>query len=324
MKLLYVLVSEESDIYLEQALVSMYSARLQNPQLSITLLIDDLTDKSLQGQRREILKYVAEKIVIPLDSQYTSKERSRILKTGARLYVQGDFLFIDCDTIVSASLDDIDRSSVSLGAVMDCHTVLSENPYHGMILSHAQSIGNVLCESRPYFNSGIILVRDTDANHSFYERWQNNWKNGRIKGITMDQPSFAKTNKELDYPIQELPGIWNCQLRHGMKYWNIAKIIHYLCTNGSSGEDSLYFWMRKSVYYQIKKSGISDDLVPKIEHPFDQLCSCVNSENARNLPFRSTTGYKTSFFLYKEHPRFFHLEEKLLKLIKKVAKYAKV
>ena len=126
-KLLYVLVSDESDIYLEQASVSMFSARLHNPQIHITLLMDDLTDKNLIGQRRELLKTVSEKIVISLDAKYTNKERSRILKTGARLYVHGDFLFIDCDTIVAAPLDDIDTNPIDLGAVMDCFAMCT--PY---------------------------------------------------------------------------------------------------------------------------------------------------------------------------------------------------
>lgn len=323
-KLLYVLVSDESDIYLEQASVSMFSARLHNPQIHITLLMDDLTDKNLIGQRRELLKPVSEKIVISLDAKYTNKERSRILKTGARLYVHGDFLFIDCDTIVAAPLDDIDTNPIDLGAVMDCHTTLTHNPYRNMIFRHAQSINNVLCENEPYFNSGIILVRDTEVNHAFYERWQTNWKKGLAGGVSMDQPSFSQTNRELNYPIQEISGIWNCQIRHGMKYWNIAKIIHYLCTNGSSGENALYFWMQKCVYQQIKTSGISDNLIPKIQYPFEQLCSCVNVENAQSLSFHSTSCYKTSFFLYKEHPYLFHLESVILKIMKKVARYAKV
>ena len=37
-KILYVLVSSEADVYLEQALVSAYSARRHNPDAVLTLL----------------------------------------------------------------------------------------------------------------------------------------------------------------------------------------------------------------------------------------------------------------------------------------------
>jgi hypothetical protein len=51
-KLVYVLVSdnEQSD-YLEQCLLSCYSARLHNAGAEIVLFVDHLTDDTLQGKR---------------------------------------------------------------------------------------------------------------------------------------------------------------------------------------------------------------------------------------------------------------------------------
>jgi len=40
-KIIYVLVSNENDCYLEQALVSIYSLRLYNPDANLLLLVDE-------------------------------------------------------------------------------------------------------------------------------------------------------------------------------------------------------------------------------------------------------------------------------------------
>lgn len=46
-KIIYVLVSNENDCYLEQALVSIYSLRLYNPDANLLLLVDEETSLSL-------------------------------------------------------------------------------------------------------------------------------------------------------------------------------------------------------------------------------------------------------------------------------------
>jgi hypothetical protein len=45
----------EQDIYLEQTLLSVYSARLHMPDAEIILLVDDLTNKTINGKRNKII-----------------------------------------------------------------------------------------------------------------------------------------------------------------------------------------------------------------------------------------------------------------------------
>lgn len=45
-KIIYVLVSNENDCYLEQALVSIYSLRLYNPDANLLLLVDEENPKT--------------------------------------------------------------------------------------------------------------------------------------------------------------------------------------------------------------------------------------------------------------------------------------
>ena len=66
-KLVYVLTCAPEKHYIEQALMSVFSARHWNPDAHIVLLVDDLTDKLLVGKRADVLDYISEKIVVPFD-----------------------------------------------------------------------------------------------------------------------------------------------------------------------------------------------------------------------------------------------------------------
>lgn len=97
--LVYVLVSNPQDHFYEQTLISTWSARYWNPDARILVVVDELTNKNLVGKRNALMDIIDEKIVVDLSDNskktYTNKERSRMLKTNLRSYIEGDLLYID-------------------------------------------------------------------------------------------------------------------------------------------------------------------------------------------------------------------------------------
>lgn len=296
-KLLYVLVSSESDIYLEQAYISMMSARHQMPDVKITLVTDNQTDKTLVGNRKKILDLINEKIIKDLPFGLSGQKRSRILKTSCRNLVNGDFLFIDCDTIVLKPLDEIDFYPHELAACRDSHAFFTNNPYRKMCIDHCRSLGCNIENENEYFNSGVILARDTKIVHSFYEEWNKNWEFGVTKHVFMDQPSFARTNLEFNHLITKLDDVWNCQIIHGVKYIQDAKILHYLCTSPTKNGDSQIFILRdKSRFFEIKKTmNISPDIYKCFDNPFEGIEECVHILAGNNVKF-----CQSEIFIYFE------------------------
>ena len=171
-KIVYVLTSTEQDLFLEQTLLSVYSLRLYNADADILLVVDDNTDKTLVGQRRDILKYVSQKIVVNIPSIYNQKQRSRFLKTSLRDIVQGDFLFIDSDTIIVDSLADIDNINVIIGAVPDLHE--GKIPVNKLYRHYIRKM-NWKISVGTYFNSGVLFCKDTFDAYTFYHNWHENW-----------------------------------------------------------------------------------------------------------------------------------------------------
>ncbi|MDE5886620.1 MAG: glycosyltransferase [Muribaculaceae bacterium] len=254
-KVLYVLVSSENDVYLEQAYVSISSLRFHmGDNVEVNLLVDNITFAGLIGKRKLMVKEVDNIITVELDSSFSPQNKSRILKTTCRNYIKGDFFFIDCDTLITKSLAYIKVPDADIAACYDAHTLFFENPYRDMCIKHGNKIGVDFSKQNEYFNSGVLFVKESCTSYSFFENWNKNWFKGRNNGVSMDQPAFNKTNIEMGYPVKRLEEICNCQLIHGIRFLKDAIIVHYLCTNITAKDNAEPFILRDAdVLYEIKE-----------------------------------------------------------------------
>lgn len=230
-KLLYVLVSTDKDLYCEQCMISIMSARRNSPKSKIALLLDEDTEICLKNHcaRKKIFDMVDECVSVPRPQNFSGMETSRYLKTSMRKFIKGDFLYIDSDTIVSSPLDDVENVSFDFGAVLDQHMNLSQSSHAIISRQHIVKVSGIkelgLCER--YFNGGVLWVRDCESNYKFFEDWNKNWMMSRLKGIKTDMPALMLTNYQNENSICELGGEWNCQVWFGVNYLSKAKIIHY-------------------------------------------------------------------------------------------------
>ncbi|MBP3203759.1 MAG: hypothetical protein J6M31_09195 [Bacteroidales bacterium] len=294
-KFLYLLVSGPEDVYLEQAYISASSCARHNPDASLTLLTDKLTaegwlrESPLSGPFRALFKEIK---VVDLDASLPAMQRSRLLKTGMREYVEGDFLFIDADTVVARSLADIDAFDAPLAACPDLHATFREHPHRRATVNMCKRLGFDATLTRNYFNSGVMLVRDTPENHAFFKAWQQNYLHGFAAGIKPDQPSLAQTDAQCAFPIRELPGEWNCQVQNGVRYLRDAYILHYMVTNQSSGqEDKLYVLNSKDLLLRVRKEGLApvEDI---LGNPLRGYAPSVRVFAGEDLHFFQTRRYK--------------------------------
>lgn len=93
--MVYVLVSNDKDYYLEQAYVSMFSLKKYNPKAQIYVVADQDTVDGIKSNsiRQNLSVYVDSFISVDFDKTVGLKERSRFLKTTLRKHVDGDFCF---------------------------------------------------------------------------------------------------------------------------------------------------------------------------------------------------------------------------------------
>lgn len=208
-KLVYVLTCAPEATYIEQALMSVYSARYWNKDAHIVLMVDDKTDALLTGKRGNILNYISEKIVVPFeDETLTPMYRSRWIKTQVRELVKGDLLFVDSDTVCCRSISEIDDFTCEVGAAGDNNTVFKNDVGRKGTIQQASPVCDLTNEEY-YFSSGVIYCKDTERTHKLFSLWHQYWKDGVEKGIKIDQPALAKANIEMEHIIEPIDNVYN-------------------------------------------------------------------------------------------------------------------
>lgn len=315
-KIVYTLTSDENDIFLEQVIFSAYSLKKYNPDTYILLVVDSVTESTFVGDRKNIHKYIDELLSFNAPIGFNKRDRSRWLKTNLRELIQGDYIFIDSDTCIVGNLEDIEKNPNDICAVLDRHVTLDKNPRFELILNQFTKFGWTPDDKDlNYFNSGVMLVRDTDTTHKLYQLWNTFWNESRNKGLSIDQPALAKANAKLNYVIKELSGIWNCQIMgNGLRYVNDAKIIHFY---NSASRDRLsntaYLLTDKKVFlrirsnkYQITKE--EDSLIPKAKGLFAPVLEIYSSEKLSAL---YSLPMIVLFEIYTYHKKFFRVIERL-------------
>ncbi len=222
-KIVYVLVSNENDYYVEMLQLSLYSLRLYHPDIIVEIVMDERTYTRLEKLKSPLITD-AKPIVVGVPDKYSTIQRSRYLKTQLREIIKGDFLYLDTDIVIGGSLNAIDTFPYEIAAVLDNHNgeisdaQIKSEPDNWVVEFHDKQ-----------FNGGVLFVKDSLNSHRLFNQWHENWEYGVSKGCNFDQPALRKAIIDLSIGVYELDGRWNCQVNRSssIEYQKEALILHY-------------------------------------------------------------------------------------------------
>lgn len=265
-QIVYVLVANEKNLYLEEMWVSIFSLRRHHPEATVKVLMDVETKEYL-SRFPQLTSMIDETVVVQTPAGYNAKQRSRQIKTTIRNVLTGDYIFIDTDTVICKPLDGIVEDIRELkdfrgiAAVREGHVTMKDTlfPPTGTV----KRIFDIDISQSPLMtNSGVMFVADIPFTHEFYKRWNENWKRSCFeKGNSQDQPSLYATDCQYGYVIRELSGIYNAQVAMSLKYYADAVILHWWHMDFIEDQSySPYFSLK--IYQDLKKEG---EITPQIE-----------------------------------------------------------
>ena len=292
MKILYVLVSSSSDYYYEQALISMMSAKHHIPSCSISLLTDRETNDNLNGPRNLINNYISEKKVIELEKALSPIQKSRWLKTSMRNLVDGDFLYVDVDTVFAGPIDNSILSADVMG-VLDANMLMNTHPMKDVIVENLKKL-QFETNSDFHINSGVLYFKDSPAAHSFAKCWHKRWEESCSKGIIVDQPALHQAIIDSGEILKLLPDYMNAQFGRNINTLADGIILHYY---SSWANDSVYTpafkFLQKEWLQEFRnnpKSEISKKIIYNPKKAFDAN-SIIMGQNF-DIFFHSKLGHK--------------------------------
>ena len=321
MKYLYILVGSKNEFYCEQTLVSMASLKNVQPDAFITLLIDKETDENFGIEIARINKYIDEYVVIPVEDGVPPIARSRFIKTSMRRYVQGDFLYVDADTVWSTPVDATDFTHDIMG-VLDGHCLLTEHPLKKEIEEDFKRV-NCNPNVEQYVNGGVLFSKDSNVSKNFFNLWHKKWLETSKTGYFIDMPSLNCAFKEMygnNVPL--LPGVYNCQISRSWKYFAKAKLIHFFTGWMNGCGEMPYVFQRKKFWELVRKNGLNASIKEILENPLEAFVSPMMVCDSVDIELRKTVVYGFLRDLFERkilgQKSRFDLVEKMVKVLKSV------
>lgn len=282
-QIVYVSVSSADDLFLEQLWASAYSLRCFHPEATVLVLTDEPTAMRINSEAYQAMRdLITEVKVVEVNNAYSGMQRSREIKTSIRNLIDGDFLYIDTDTIIAAPIDGLDRLKVENLAMvpnMHRHSLAENGLYLTRWKTKVKKVFDTDIDDAPVlFNGGAFLVRDNAFTRGFFTKWHKNWLLSVSKGLDTDQQALVFTDKHFGYAIEKLPDIYNCQVLFGVKYLFDAKILHiYHIPSFYSCDPLRVLW---TVYDKIRQEGcLSEETKDILTNPKSYLSfsSCLVS-----------------------------------------------
>ena len=282
-QIVYVSVSSADDLFLEQLWASAYSLRRFHPEATVMVLTDGPTAMRINSDTYQAMRdLITEVKVVEVNNAYSGMQRSREIKTSIRNLIDGDFLYIDTDTIITAPIDGLDRLKVKNLAMvpnMHRHSLADNGLYLTRWTTKVKKVFNTDINDAPVlFNGGAFFVHDNAFTREFFTKWHENWLVSVSKGLDTDQQALVYTDKNFGYVIEKMPDIYNCQVLFGVKYFFDAKILHiYHIPSYYSCDPLRVLW---SVYDNIRKEGcLSEETKDILKNPKSHLSfsSCLVS-----------------------------------------------
>lgn len=230
MNIAYILTSTPNDTYYEQTVISVFTLRKVMPEAQVFILLDDKTKATLTGKRTKLDKYNVHYVQVDVPKEFNNRDRSRFIKTSMNKYLPKDFVYIDNDTIITESLEDL-PTDYDVGMVLNRHMKISENPSRDFFENNAKAFGWHDGFDDKHFNGGFMSVQGSEKSDELFNLWHKLWNESRQKsnGTVFDQTSLNEANYRMNGIITELPGIWNCQVSRNCKcaqFIHDAKILH--------------------------------------------------------------------------------------------------
>lgn len=329
MTYVYVLVSGKNDLYYEQALMSTYSLRNLMPDANIALLMDNKTEDSINSdslKRAEIKKYVSKIISVQFDEKVSNAERSRLIKTSIPDYIDDDFLYIDCDTIIADDLSEIEKTQYKTAGILDGHVMLDEHIHKKYFLERDKKLGFHGTQAADCnINGGVIFARKGEESKNLFKAWNEAWKYSAYqKHDFHDQSALNEANYRTGLKMRLLDGEWNCQPSHGgLAFLKDAKIIHYYSSEFSGKNYIPYYKLAdKELQNRIKTEGkISDDIKKMIDDPKFQFNKVHLINDQRIVSIMQSPIVFTVADIKAKMPWLFNFMEAQFSFFRKIGKF---
>lgn len=283
MNICFVCVVDEAGTYADLTYLAVLSVRLAMPSARVEVITDPESMQWLSAHKHPL---TASGVVLrSVETPHgRSAAGSRYLKTSLRRLMEGDFLFLDSDTVVLGDLGSLARVAQPFAAVEDRNI---KQPY-----AHVPTWRRHLYQEwgwpfagSLYVNSGVMFVRDCPEAADLFRRWHERWTDGMRRGLRTDQPSLNSVLSELPGQVRVLSWRFNAMADASPYYLLGARVVHYYQSQREPGGLAEFF-TELAALARTDRASAEARLRDMAAHPLRLLRLCRARSFVTQLPCR--------------------------------------
>ena len=223
----YVLSLDEDTLYADMLNISAMCVWRIYPSARITILTDDQSLPRVQNKLKPITSTGA-KIWTVGKFEGNLRQRSRFVKTQMRNALQGDFLYLDADTVPVSRFDALIQSRSTLSAAIDRNRASPDGSFPSWVVPDFQRLGWPY-PTELYLNTGVLFWKDCHEAHELGQQWHRNWLHYTTAvDNPADQPSFNHSLNMLGFKPEIISDVHNARLGVSPRFADGAVIYHLL------------------------------------------------------------------------------------------------
>lgn len=221
---IYALTSNGDDVYAQMTLASVQSARLFFSRSSVRVFVDA---KSLEVGRKPIRERFGDIAIVQSVPTPAGPPafRNRFMKTRLRELCDGDFVYLDGDTLMRGDISDAFAVPFDVAVVANHNDLAMRVPEQEAATMH--HCGWPVPEG-PYYNAGVQFWADNAATRHAGKLYHEAWlvSVGQL-GRPNDQYAFNHAMHAAALRIEMLPSAYNAQINSCMAAAFDAKVWHF-------------------------------------------------------------------------------------------------
>lgn len=246
----YVVTSAENDHFAEMAAVSIKSLKLSNADAFVIVVMDEQTS-TVRSPGVKLLKALSNSVIVYPAPYDTSLARSRYLKTSLINIINDRYVYLDSDTLILTSLDEIWDETVDIAATADLTPDDGNEKYTQTMKDVYQKMDWQFPPQR-YLNSGVLLVNNTKAVQNFGQSLAVSWSEQYQKTAKVnDQYVFNHLLNMSDLKVKLLPVKLNAQFIMDPMVVRGAAVVHVFSGQFEARDDTVLHLVSK----QLKRDG---------------------------------------------------------------------
>jgi hypothetical protein len=266
----YALSLDEEELYADLVAISALSLRRVHPFCLITVLTDDTTHRMF---RHRFERFSLDGMDVKSLGAYEggASFRSRFVKTQARSALDGDFLYLDADTLALADLSKLLECHAPIAGAVNRSDDAPAGTFPVWALSEYDQLGWGL-PSGPYLNAGVIFWKDCAKARALGELWHKSWlRYASTFANPRDQPTFNYSLFALGIKPEIMDECFNARPRATPKITNSPRLYHFYFLDEEKPEgDALGELLTRYRQSRQVDFGLVDDVIRR-GHPWTEV-----------------------------------------------------